>query len=184
MKEIDDQILLQRIKGGDLSAFTTIFKKYAPILCTYAYSLVKDEDMANDVVQHIFTDFLAKQNYRKIGSNLKYYLYVSVYHRSLRTLEEERKRQERNIAFQYTKPNKELPTVEKLDGEIERQQLLEKLKSVMDDLPPQRRQALQLVHIHGYKYTEVAAVMGVSINTVKTHVRIAMEGLRNFFNCR
>jgi RNA polymerase sigma-70 factor (ECF subfamily) len=181
MEIINENTLLLRLKKGDPAAFSGIFERYAPVLCTYAYSIVKNEDMAKDVVQHAFIQFFSKKNYRSVSS-IKSYLHVCVYHRALRTLEEERKRKEKNVAYQYTEPDKEYPgDPDRSDTDFKQQELLDSLQNVMEELPPQRRQALQLIHIHGYKYNEVATVMGVSVNTVKTHVRIAMEELRSFF---
>ncbi|MCE7888806.1 MAG: RNA polymerase sigma factor [Sorangiineae bacterium PRO1] len=48
-------------------------------------------------------------------------------------------------------------------------------------MPPRRREVFLLVREQGYSYAETAEVLGVSIGTVNTHMRLATEDLRAAF---
>jgi len=48
-------------------------------------------------------------------------------------------------------------------------------------MPPRRREALLLAKEQGYSYQEVADILGVSIGTVNTHLRLALADLRDAF---
>ena len=49
----------------------------------------------------------------------------------------------------------------------------------VDDLPEQCRVILKLVVLEDMKYSEVAEKLGVSVNTVKTQIKIAYRILRS-----
>ncbi len=55
---------------------------------------------------------------------------------------------------------------------------LEKLSEALQQLPQQMRRCAQLRVVHDMSYAEIAALMGISINTVKAHLHQAQKALR------
>ena len=55
---------------------------------------------------------------------------------------------------------------------------LEKLHEALQHLPAQMRRCAQLRIAHELSYVEIAALMGISINTVKAHLHQAQKSLR------
>lgn len=55
---------------------------------------------------------------------------------------------------------------------------LEKLREAMQHLPQQMRRCAQLRVVHDLSYVEIAALMGISVNTVKAHLHQAQKALR------
>ena len=55
---------------------------------------------------------------------------------------------------------------------------LEKLSEALQQLPQQMRRCAQLRVVHDLSYAEIAALMGISINTVKAHLPQAQKALR------
>lgn len=55
---------------------------------------------------------------------------------------------------------------------------LEKLSEALQQLPQQMRRCAQLRVVHDLSYAEIAALMGISINTVKAHLHQAQKALR------
>ena len=54
---------------------------------------------------------------------------------------------------------------------------LEKLRDALQHLPPQMRRCAQLRVVHELSYVEIAALMGISVNTVKAHLHQAQKNL-------
>ena len=54
----------------------------------------------------------------------------------------------------------------------------EKLREAIQDLPPQMRRCVQLRVVKGLSDSDIAAVMAISINTVKAHLHQARKVLR------
>ena len=55
---------------------------------------------------------------------------------------------------------------------------LEKLREALQHLPQQMRRCAQLRVVHDMSYVEIAALMGISVNTVKAHLHQAQKALR------
>jgi RNA polymerase sigma-70 factor (ECF subfamily) len=55
---------------------------------------------------------------------------------------------------------------------------LEKLREALQHLPQQMRRCAQLRVVHDLSYAEIAALLGVSVNTVKAHLHQAQKALR------
>ena len=66
---------------------------------------------------------------------------------------------------------------------IVEQQRLERLAAVLKKLPIQMRRCIELRLVEGCSYREIAAVMGISINTVKAHLHQAKKTLKNALIC-
>ena len=54
------------------------------------------------------------------------------------------------------------------------------LNQAIGALPPQRRRAFELVRQEGKKYEEAAAIMGITRNTLKQHISLAVKSIRQF----
>jgi RNA polymerase sigma-70 factor, ECF subfamily len=55
---------------------------------------------------------------------------------------------------------------------------LEKLRDALQHLPQQMRRCAQLRVVHDLSYLEIAALLGISVNTVKAHLHQAQKALR------
>jgi len=55
---------------------------------------------------------------------------------------------------------------------------LEKLREALQNLPQQMRRCAQLRVVQDLSYAEIAALMGLSVNTVKAHLHQAQKALR------
>src|SRR5690606_41848339 len=58
---------------------------------------------------------------------------------------------------------------------------IEKLRAVIDGLPPKCQEILKLNKIQGLKYGEIADVLGISVKTVESQMRIAYRKIREEF---
>ena len=50
----DDKQLLRRLKEGDKESFRIIFERNAPVFLAFARRLLRDPDVAEDIVQNVF----------------------------------------------------------------------------------------------------------------------------------
>ena len=60
--------------------------------------------------------------------------------------------------------------------------LLEKIRKAIEELPPQGKAVFKKCFIENLSYKEVAEELGVSVNTVKTHVSKSLKRLREDFS--
>jgi RNA polymerase sigma-70 factor (ECF subfamily) len=59
------------------------------------------------------------------------------------------------------------------------EQTLQRLTTLAGELPAQQRRVVELCFVKAMDYKEIAHAMGISVNTVKTHLQRAMKILRD-----
>ena len=65
---------------------------------------------------------------------------------------------------------------------VEDEELLVKIRQVLDELPDKCREVCLLRFVEGYKYSEIAASLAMNENTVKAQLHRGMERLRQAFS--
>lgn len=170
--EDKDEIILSKIKLGDIKAYEVLFKRFYKLLTIHAFYILDDEMEAEDVVQLLFSEIWERKLYNNIHSSVKSYLQMAVKNRCLKILQ--KRNTSRKHLEQYTYANIEAEE----EYQYEEYENYGDLRKFLEDLPKQRKQAFQLVHIHEKKYKDAAEEMGISINSVKTHLKLAVKELQ------
>jgi len=65
-------------------------------------------------------------------------------------------------------------------NEVEARQYEELLQKAIDNLPPQRREAFILCRQQGKTYLEAAEIMNISRNTLKQHLSLAVQSIKEY----
>lgn len=171
--EEEDQILLDDLKNGHKNAHELVFRKYYRALALKAFLMLDDQMEAEDLVQNLFVDMWQKNHYQSVKSSLKAYLFRAAHNQCLMTLRN-RKSAQRKLDI-YTKSLE--PQPEEI-FEISEDLHEKEVQLAFSELPMQRQKAFKLVHLDNKKYQEAADEMGVSINSVKTHLKLAVKVLQ------
>lgn len=158
----------------DERAFEEVFKTHFKALHSYAYTILKDDVIAEEMVQNVFFKLWEKKEQLTIQTSLKAYLYKSVYHESLNYLKHQKvKSVHKAYAMHSTDHSSNLAEKKLLHGELEN-----KLQNAINDLPEQCRTIFQLSRFEELKYREIADTLGLSIKTVENQMGKALKVLR------
>lgn len=175
MNNNEDMLLLDQLKKGDIKAYEQLFKKYYRSLNVDAYYLLKDETEAEDQVQSLFIEIWDKQLFLNITYSVKSYLHTAIRNKCLTFIEKDKNDHKRFHAYVNTlEDNINENTVEKKETE-------NRLNAILNELPNQRLRAFSLVYLENKKYKEAAEEMGITINSVKTHLKLALKILQQKF---
>ena len=174
MSENQDDLLLAGMVEGTMHAYEQLFKKYYRLLCIQAYYLLGDEMEAEDVVQNLFITFWQDQLFRQVNSSVKNYLQRAVYNKCLNELEKRRVSNNRLREYVYGKE------IHVENDTIERKETAEMMESFLEKLPNQRLEAFTLVYLEDKRYKEAAEKMGISVNSIKTHLKLAVKALQKY----
>lgn len=156
----------------DLKEFEKVFRKYYEPLCRYAYSIVRDADEAEEIVQEFFYTFWLNRNRISIRLSLKSYLYRSIRNSALRYL------QHKNIEDQYRTQDYALNHFESPEQVIQGNEMAGIIDKTLKGLPERTRQIFLLNRINGLKYKEIADLLKISIKTVEADMGKALLELR------
>lgn len=174
MSHSSDVQLLNKLRQGHVEAYDALFIKYYEMLCVNAYFYLKDSEEAKELVQEFFVDLFEKRGYTRLQGDIKGYLYQSVRNRCLnrlRKVENDQKRFEQ-LKLDHAGAYEH----EDMEGTENRYVLLH---DAFAKLSVQRKEALTLIYVRDKRYQEAADEMGISVNSLKTHLKLGLKKLRN-----
>jgi len=168
--------LVHRIAAGDQTAFRIIYDRFRRKIYTFSLKMLKSELLAEEVVQETFLKIWQLGDDLVKITHLEAYMVTLARNRALdmlRRLELENKAG-RNTARDWKEAH----------NETEEQILLNDTRQILlagiECLPPQQKLVYQLCHQEGLKYEEAAARLNLSPLTVKKHMQLALQFLRNY----
>jgi len=173
-----DKQYLAALALGNEAAFEALFTRQYAGLLRYAKTLLRyPTDAAEDAVAEVFCTIWATRAQLAVTGSLAAYLYTAVKHRAFDRLREQRRA--------LLDAADELP-LEPAD-EVHRQpdhllafeELSAQVGHLIDRLPERTRQVFQLHRDGGLTYEEIAELLAISMNSVKTHMFRALRFLKS-----
>jgi RNA polymerase sigma-70 factor (ECF subfamily) len=170
----EDSETIRRIRRGDKQAFEKLFRSSYVSLVRYARVLLKDHDMAEEIVQDLFFRLWQGRENLKIESSLNGYLFRSVHNRSLHYIEHLKvvSRHAGEIAAEAPASS------DSVTEDIYYSELQEKVTRVLDRLPERCRAIFRMSRFEGLKYNEIADKLSVSLKTVEADMGKALREFR------
>ena len=171
--DLNEDQILKRINKHDLSSWKFIYSEYYGAMCSYSTKLVSDRDVSMDIVQETFIKIWKNKTEFDSLKNFTWYLYKAVYNNSMYYLRNEKYRKEA-----YDSANKDIVEFSDEDFALAvREEMIRSLRVYIDKMPSERRKVMLLV-IEGKTSAEIAEILNVSINTVKTQRSRSLKFLR------
>lgn len=183
MNRLMDTELEERLRKGDERVFRAIYDEYYLILCRFANQLLEDAAQAEEVVDDVIFYLWEHRQEVKILYSMRAYLFRAVRNRCLNELHSPKFQQEHNLSFFLRTENLELldslfiDDSQPLDMLIE-QELEEELYRSIEALPDECRTVFRKSRFEQKKYEEISEEMGISVNTVKYHIKKALAFLK------
>jgi RNA polymerase sigma-70 factor (ECF subfamily) len=172
--EYSDSTVINLIREGNGQAFEKIFREYFKSLHAYAYTFMKDNEQAEEIVQNVFCRIWEKREQLKPDGSLKAYLYRAVHNESLNYL----KHQKTRAAFTVHHSNIDEPVSVEASEKLMVAELDGHIQQALNDLPQQCRIIFQLSRFENLKYKEIADHLNLSIKTVENQMGKALKILR------
>ena len=146
-----------------------------PRLRRYARYLVRDVDMADDLVQEALVRALSNLDTWQHGTNLRSWLFVilrNVYINELRRARSQPQSSE-------LQPNDLALGVQ---GAQEWRQAVVEMEKAFSSLSSEHKDVLYLVAVEGLEYEEAAVVLDIPVGTVRSRLSLARLAQRNFMH--
>ena len=159
--------------NGEGETFEMLFKAHFKSLYGYAYTIIKDEMAAEEMVQNVFLKIWEKKGGLNIQSPALAYLYKSVYHESLNYLKHQKVKAAYQAHTTYQMKNQADHASKIMLSELEQQ-----INKALDELPEQCRTIFQMSRFEELKYQEIADRLGLSIKTVENQMGKALKIMR------
>lgn len=173
--------IFKRIVNDDVQAYEVLFKEYYKFLCSFAYGHTKEKHTAEEIVEEFFFDLWKNRQKLTITTSVRSYFIGSIHNRCLNYLQRDKPKfisahdisnlidKEGILGDQLIAP--ETPSI--LANELEN--ILER---AIEKLPKSCKEIFLLSRFHDHSYEEISARLNLSVNTVKTQIKIALSKLR------
>ena len=176
----EDGVLITSYRNGNEAAFNLLVDRYQSKVFTSIFLIVKDQDVAEDLLQDVFVKVLHTLNSDKYNEEGKFQPWVM--------------RIAHNMAIDYFRKAKRYPTILLEDGSnllnslsfaedsSEEQRIKEEtiawVRNLIDELPEAQKEVVIMRHYLDMSFQEIAKQTGVSINTALGRMRYALNHIR------
>jgi RNA polymerase sigma-70 factor (ECF subfamily) len=170
----NDELLLDRVRQGDQQAMTDLFDRYGSLVYSVALRVLKDPGQAEDVMQEVlFQVWENPKTFAATRGSLGAWLAVVARNRAIDVLRRRRPSDAVEDVVLVSRTN--------LASEVERNSMMEKVRTVLVSLPPDQQRSVELAFFEGLSHSEIAEKTGDPLGTVKTRIRSALMSVRRAF---
>ncbi|RIW18125.1 sigma-70 family RNA polymerase sigma factor [Algoriphagus lacus] len=175
-----DSELIAQYRNGSQAAFDVLVDRYQSKVYTTIFLIVKDQDVAEDLLQDVFVKVVQTIHSDKYSEEGKFQPWLM--------------RIAHNLAIDHFRKAKRYPTILMEDGSnvfnslqfaetsVEdhkvKEETLEMVKKLIEELPEAQKEVLVMRHYLEMSFQEIADQTGVSINTALGRMRYALIHLR------
>src|SRR5690606_18714594 len=151
-----------------------LFTRYYARLCEFACCIVACEETAEDLVQDVFVSLLENNQLTRVSpGSERHYLYGMVKHAALNSV---RWRKTTARIFKTYIPAE--TEAREITHHMMHAEILGELHAALRALPKGCADVCKLAYFEGKKNREIAAALGVSINTIKSQKQRAINLLK------
>jgi RNA polymerase sigma-70 factor, ECF subfamily len=167
----NENYIINEIINGNYELFSSLISAYQNSLFLFVKRLVRNEEDASDITQEIFFKAYRSLKSFKFKSKFSTWLYKIAYNESISFNKKNKKIDE----IVFPESGNEFFKIEKDNTDHELTEYIEKL---LHDLKNEQRIALHLLYKEDKSYLEIADVMAIPVNTVKSHIRRGKDILK------
>ena len=172
--ELENEAIGVLLAQRDETAFEQVFKTHFKRLHAYAFTILRDEEEAEEMVQQVFFKLWERNENLSLTGSVSAYLYRAVHNESLNYIKHQKVRSDHKLHVAYSMKNE----VEHPEKKIQAGELEKKIHSALNELPEQCRTIFQMSRFDELKYREIAEKLGISVKTVENQMGKALKLLR------
>jgi len=182
---VEESALVRRLKAGDESAYEQLVREHGARMLAVARRMLRSEDEAHDAVQEAFLSAFRAIDRFEEQARLGTWLHRITVNAALMRLRRRRRKPEESIdellpGFLEDGHHEVTPVAWKDASQVlETRQAREQVREAIDALPDGYRNVLMLRDIEELDTKEVAEVLDLSTNAVKTRLHRARVALRH-----
>ena len=167
-----DEALIGRIARGDRLAMQVLFARHHVRIYRFVLRLLRDEMAAEDVIGDVFLDVWRQASRFEGRSAVSTWLIAIARFKALSVL---RKRRDDGLDAETAESIED--AADDPERAVTKQDKGEKLRKCLAGLSPEHREIIDLVYYHEKSVEEVARIVGIPENTVKTRMFYARKKL-------
>jgi RNA polymerase sigma-70 factor (ECF subfamily) len=175
LAELSDSELIERVVRRDEQAFLMLYDRYASRVYGLVFRMLGEAQLAEDVTQDVFLKCWSRaRSFLAARGAFAPWLLTIARHAAL-----DRLRLEKHglASSNEMDPEKVWELLPAAGGSFEEERW-RALFFALQALPQEQRIVIEMAYYQGMSHSEIAAVLGWPVGTVKTRMRLGMDQLR------
>ena len=165
-----NQVLIKQFLAGNQHAFNMLTYKWQKPLFNFCLRYTGDTDCAKDIVQMVLLKIY--QKLQTLDDHSKFSSWMFSITRNLCLDEIKRKKHDSLEASEL-----KLADSHNQENDIVNHDIAVTIKHALQKIPEDQREVIILKTYHDLKFIEIADILGVSINTVKSRMYLGLKAL-------
>ena len=175
-----DQELIQQYLDGNERAFEELLNRHRSKIYTSIYLFVKEQSLAEDIFQEVFIKIINTLRSGKYNHEGKFVQWAMRIAYNMCVDQFRRKKRRPQVAPTESFDIFDVLHVseENMETTMIKSQTHERIRHLVDSLPPEQREVVILRHYADMSFKEIAKLTRVSINTALGRMRYALINIR------
>ncbi len=172
----NEKSLVSKLKEDDAKSFDTLFNIYSNKLFRFAFSLLKNEEDAKEIVQETFFKIWNKRKDIDSSKSFKSFLFSISYNLIIDQLRFKLK----DKKFRDSLENYFKNQINFQDNNTDYNILKKEIEDIINKLPERRRQIYLLSREHGLSHKEIAEKLNIKPKTVENQIGLTLKHIKSF----
>ena len=178
--ESTEVLIVEQLKEGNERAYKFLYDNHYQVLCHFAAQYVCDDFLAETIVGDVIFHLWEIRSQLDIKIGIRSYLMSCVKNRCLDYLKSQQNQYEISMPSSLSSDFPVLNYIQGSDyplGRLLEQELEDEIMKAIERLPVESKQVFLLSRFEQKKYNEIADELGISVNTVKYHIKRSLAFL-------
>ena len=177
-ERLADEELMPLIGSKDPEAFEVFFDRHGGAAYSLAYRIVGEQSAAEDVVQEAFISiWRSGARFDRARGSVRAWTLSIVRNRAIDALRS-RAGKAPKLTFDDELILEQRPADDSTEEEAMRHETAGEVRSALETLPDDQAKVIELAYFGGFTHSEIAAMLGVPLGTVKGRMRLGLEKVR------
>jgi RNA polymerase sigma-70 factor (ECF subfamily) len=177
-ERLADEELMPLIGEKNPDAFEVFYDRHGGVAYSLAYRIVGERGAAEDVTQEAFISiWRSGARYDSARGSVRTWMLGIVRNRAIDFLRSKAGRAPK-LDFDDDSVLEHRPAAEQTESEALQRETAEELRGALGELPGEQSKVITLAYFGGFSHSEIAAMLGVPLGTVKGRMRLGLEKIR------
>lgn len=177
-ERLADEELMPLIGEKDPDAFEVFYDRHGGVAYSLAYRIVGEKAAAEDVTQEAFISiWRSGARFDRARGSVRSWMLSIVRNRAIDALRS-RAGKAPKLTFDDEAVLEQRPAEELTEEEAMQHETARELRGAVGALPSEQAKVIELAYFGGFSQSEIAAMLGVPLGTVKGRMRLGMEKIR------
>jgi len=180
-----DEDLMERFRDGDAKAFEVLLERHERGVFHFILRFVQDRELANDLLQECFLRVVKNAKGYSRKARFTTWLYTIARNQCIDAARKARHRRTDSLDAPVSGDPDGRPLGETIAGQsdagfdrTDAREMKTRIEAAIAQLSEEQREVFVMRELMQLQFNEIAEVIGISENTVKSRMRYALENLR------